>query len=434
MISSLLETLETRRKQTRASAVTGVRALTAAVACLTALALAPGSARASGPYVILRDDGSLNAKVTNPYAVMRSVMKAYDATGSARPDVISLWTSFSMDKNDVETLFAAAANDVKGIGLENEYGKDGTFPSDFPPLRAMLLHNNVLALDKRAKLEGAPVEGFGEYLFLLELSHLWGPAARVPAGDGGSKDALIGFPFHWSFWMDAGGSPAGGNKWKDNGDGTFTTEPQSPGTVTYSMLDLYLMGLADPSEVRPFGVLENAVPPADVKDPFAGGPLSKTSFPHFGDKPVTVTATRRTFTIEDVVAANGPRVPAKKDAPQSLELGIVLMVRQDATDDEIAKASSAMDALAPRLAPAFERATRGRGKMHVVTKPAAAGPDAGTTTEADAGGSGRGLPGEGPGGGSGGCSTTGDAPATPLVATGLVALATAVAARRRRAR
>lgn len=405
-----------------------VRALTATVACLTALSASASDAAASGPYVVLHDDGSLAGKVTSPYAVLKTIMKGYDASGAPRPDVISLWTSFAMDKSVVETLFDPAGNDVTGIGLEDDYGGDGTLKSDFPPLRAALLHNSILAIDKRASLQGAPVDGFAEYLFLLELSHVWGPAARVPATDAGSSDELIGFPFHWSFWMDAGGSPAGGNRWKDNGDGTFSTLPQKPSEMTYSMLDLYLMGLADPSEVPPFGVLEGAAPPADVKDPFTGGPLTKASFPRFGDTPVTVKATRRALTIDDVIAANGPRVPARKDSPHAFKLGVVLMVGKDASNDEITRAEAAMDSLAPKLAPAFERATRGRATMEVVTK-AADAPDAGPPADEDAGAPPAAAASDG--GGDGGCSTSGDAP-LPVFATALAAGLTAIAARRRR--
>lgn len=407
---------------------------TFAAATATALTIfcASPDARAEGRgYVTLRDDGTLAGKVTDPYTVMEAVMKTYKAANQTVPDVISLWTAFPQNKNEIETLYLPCSNDVTGIGLENEYGKgDEVFASTHGELRSILLHNNVLALAKRAQFQATPIEGFAEYLFLLELSHNWGPSARVPEA-GGPKDELIGFPFHWSFWMDAGGSPAGGNKWKDNGDGTFTIPAQKPSEVTFSMLDLYLMGLADPSEVPAFGVLQSAVPPADAIDPFTKGKLSKQSFPWFSDKPVTVTATRRQLTIEDVIATNGTRKPARASAKKSWTLGIVLMVGQNATDDTVTKAEAAMDAVAPKLAPAFERATRGRGTMSVVTKPAAgptteptpqepatpeATPPSSTTTTDD-----------------GGCTA---APSTPRasLAPFALALAALLVARRRRSR
>jgi hypothetical protein len=340
--------------------------------------LTAGAAEARGPYVVLHDDGTLSGKVTDPYTVADALVAQYKKQGAALPDVMSVWTTFPMDKNTTETLFVPESNDVKGIGLDKEYPGDGTFASDHPPIRSLLLHNDVLALADRATKQSAPVDGFAQYLFLLELMHNWGPAARVPAADGGSgADALIGFPFHWSFWMDAGGSPAGGNKWKDNGDGTFTALPQKPSEVAYSKLDLYLMGLADASEVAPFGVLENAVPPATPTDPFTGKALAASSFPWFGSAPITVTATRRTITIDDVVATNGTRMPAASASPKSFKLGIALVVAANATDKDVAAAEAVFDPIAASLAPAFARATGGRAQMDVVTLAAPDVPDAG---------------------------------------------------------
>lgn len=350
-----------------------VRFLTTCVTVLTIGVLPKSAAAASRPYVTLRDDGTLAGKVTNPTTVLRSVMKTYGESGQPVPDVISLWTGFAMDKNSVGTLFVPARNDVSGIGLEKEYGGAGVFDGKYGSLRCVLLHNDVTRLEQRATLQSAPVGGFGEYLFLLELSHIWGPALRVP-GEATAADVLIGFPFHWSFWMDAGGSPAGGNAWKDNGDGTFTASGQKPGTVEYSMLDLYAMGLAEASEVPPFGVLENAVPPPDIEDPFTHSKLGKSSFPWFADSPLTVPATRRTITIDEVIAANGQRKPSASESPKSFTLGIVLMVDEDATEEEVTKAETAMNDLAPKLAPTFERATRGRGAMTVVTSVASDDP------------------------------------------------------------
>src|SRR5262249_45738538 len=117
-----------------------------AAAYVAATFVLSGAAHARGPYVVLRDDGTLSGKVSNPDLVLKKVMAQYDATKAPRPDVLSVWTTFPMDGNTIETLFDPAANDVTGIGLENEYGGDGTFKSSYPPLRSMLLHNDVTAL------------------------------------------------------------------------------------------------------------------------------------------------------------------------------------------------------------------------------------------------------------------------------------------------
>jgi hypothetical protein len=339
-------------------------------------ALTATEARAAHNYVTIHDDGTLANPITTDAqmgAMASSVVNQYAAAGKPIPDVLSVWTAFPQGGQPYGTYFVPVANDVTGIGLETLYGGDGTFASAAPPLRALLEHNDVTQLAARAQLQGAPVEGFAEYLFLLELSHMWGPALQVPATSTAAATELEGFPFHWSFFMDAGGSPAGGNRWRDDHDGTFTVHRARPESMTYSMLDLYAMGLADPCEVPPFGVLENVVVPSGVTDPLWGGPYSAQSFPWFSSKPFTVTATRRTLTIDDIIAANGTRKPARAQAPHEFTLGIVLVVAASATDADVAKAEAVMDPVSERLAPAFHAATHRRGRLRVVSGPVKSG-------------------------------------------------------------
>jgi hypothetical protein len=331
-------------------------------------------------FVTIKDDGMLAGSVSTltPAAITAKLFAAYHATGAPTPDVISLWTTFTMDNSPVETLCDPVGQDATGIGMDTVYGGTGTFKSTHPPLRAILLHNDFTALASRAAFQNTPVDGFGQYLFLLELSHVWGPAVAVPAGDAGiAPGALIGFTYHWSYWMDNGGSPAGGNAWVDNGDGTFTTSGGSPKAVKYSMLDLYLMGLATPSEVTPVNLITNAKSLGTEIDPFTHKAYSPSSFPWFSSTPFVASGTKVTFTVDDIIAQNGPRVPASE--PSTLTLGIVLDVGANATDDEIASLEAQFEPFAATLAPAYHTATSTRGTLDVVTAtpdPADAGADA----------------------------------------------------------
>ncbi|MEO7112049.1 MAG: hypothetical protein ABI183_16520 [Polyangiaceae bacterium] len=403
---------------------------------------AANSASAHGPYVVIKDDGTLNGTIKlSPQVLAGKIVRAYKATGQTLPDVISLWTNFSMDGNDVETLFDVVSNDVKGIGLESQYGGDGTVTSAFSPLRSILLHNNVTALPKRAAEQGAPIENFAQYIYLLEFSHNWGPAVQLPAEADAGADAgaanpgvMIGFPFHWSFFFDPGGM-AGGNPWQDMGGGSFSVTGQSPSTIKYSPLDLYIMGLADKSEVPPFGVIENAVVPFDVKDPFTGATYNASSFPWWGATPFTVTgATRRTVTIDDVIAQNGPRVPDVTTSPKTFNIGIVLDVAADATDDEIAAAEADLDPIAATYPQAFHDATGGRGTFTIATTNTATDDDAGV---GDDGGSTDGEATPSSSGSSGGCNVTEtahDRTSWLLFASGLVAGAAGLIRRRKQNR
>ncbi len=358
-------------------------------------------------FVVVKD---VDGKVADPdgpniTSMRNKLLDEYEASGFALPEVLTVWTTFPMNGNNFGTYIDPRANDVSGIGFEDVFPPTGIKEAAQPPLRAILWHNNVFAMDQRAALHrsDASAGDYARYLFLLELSHLWGPDISLP--EPGADDA-IGFPFHWSFFLDVGGGPAGGNPWTDNGDGTFTVVQGNPGTVKFSMLDLYLMGLATSDEVEPFHVLLPTEVPTTPTDPFWGGAYSGQSFPWFDveNEPLTVTATTRELTVDDVIAANGARDPVA-GAQDTFTVGIVLMVPADATDEEIEAASEDFAPFADALAGHFDDATSGRGTLDVVTfseDPGEGGGGAGAGGAPPAGGS------DASGGNGGSAATDGD--------------------------
>ena len=153
------------------------------------------------------------------------------------------------------------------------------------------------------------------------------------------------------------------------------------------------MGLAKADEVPPFGVLESPMVPATPTDPLWGGAFAAHSSPWFdASKTFTVTATRKAFTIDDVITATGTRDPAFGQSQTSWKLGIVLLTSKSDTAADTAAAAQIFDPIAAGLAPAFHAARAERGTLEIVTH----GLDMGT---GGAGGAGA--------GGGGGSSTTG---------------------------
>ena len=107
----------------------------------------------------------------------------------------------------------------------------------------------------------------------------------------------------------------GGGVWQDNGDGTFSQIDDDfyvPANG-YSHLDLYLMGIIPASEVPDFFILRNLV---------AVGKDAKGNPTYRGDK-VKIT-------IQDVIAANGPRTPPYEQARRQFNTGIVAIVMKGA--------------------------------------------------------------------------------------------------------
>ena len=108
----------------------------------------------------------------------------------------------------------------------------------------------------------------------------------------------------------------GGSVWQDNFDGTFTQLDDDyyvPATG-YSYLDLYLMGLISPAEVPDFFILKNLIPAG--KD---------------GNGHSIFKAERTKLTINDVIAAEGPRTPDVDHSQREFNTGIVLVVEHGHT-------------------------------------------------------------------------------------------------------
>jgi hypothetical protein len=107
----------------------------------------------------------------------------------------------------------------------------------------------------------------------------------------------------------------GGGVWQDNFDGTYTQLDDDyyvPATG-WSYLDLYLMGLIAPSEVPDFFILRNLVPAG--RDP-NGHPIFK--------------ADRTKVTIQDVIAAEGLRLPDVEHSQRKFNTGMVVIVEHGA--------------------------------------------------------------------------------------------------------
>ena len=155
-----------------------------------------------------------------------------------------------------------------------------------------------------------------------EMGHRW--SAFVSAKVAGEQIPLG--PTHWARGLQAPvafpyqrpveASAMGGGVWQDNFDGTFTQLDDDyyvPATG-WSYLDLYLMGLIAPSEVPDFFILRNLV--AAGKDA-NGRPIFK--------------ADRTKVTIQDVIAAEGPRTPDVNHSQRHFNTGMVVVVEHGKT-------------------------------------------------------------------------------------------------------
>ena len=156
-----------------------------------------------------------------------------------------------------------------------------------------------------------------------EIGHRW--SAYAAARVNGQMISLGAWP-HWDPGLEARvaypyslpleASTQGGSVWQDNLDGTFTQlrDGYFVPASGYSYLDLYLMGLIAAAEVPDFFI---ARPLARIGTDANGRPIFKGQ--------------RMRISIQDVIAAEGPRLPDVNHSQRHFNTGIVVIVEHGRT-------------------------------------------------------------------------------------------------------
>ena len=166
----------------------------------------------------------------------------------------------------------------------------------------------------------------GLVLFAHEFAHVW--IAHASYDRNGKREPLFSDDpcrCHWRSdlhgpaafpWHEEETDPRtsmGGRYWRDNGDGTFT--PHGGGYVGggFSWLDLYAMGLADASEVPDLFILRSlkAITQGHGEEGYWGGVFT-------GDKEIV--------SIDQVIAAEGPREPSAAASQRVFNAGFVYLL------------------------------------------------------------------------------------------------------------
>lgn len=341
-----------------------MRGLAAAAALIAALVASPVSwGGASGPLepfpitgayqAFFREDregvtvidfaGNYNKQLPNGSANVEPravIAREFLRTHPDEYDFIVTFSTFEFETPDALAFHWNVQNRVQGIGL-TQFDTSSLFGS-----QGKLQGYTDMAAMSRYVLD--PMDpGFETVLRTLahETLHQWGSFARFRNASGQLDEALLGKDnAHWSYLLDTDASVQYGAQWRDNGDGTFT----SVGARTFfSPLDLYLMGFYKPEEVPPFFLIENA-----QIDKYQITPEN-----------VTITGTRREVTIQDVIAAEGPRVPAAAQAQKEFRMAFVLLAGpgEDVSDAQIASLNDVRNAFMTR----FSIMTGGRAVAHV---------------------------------------------------------------------
>ena len=252
----------------------------------------------TGNYDAKNPDGTIND-------VPRQVIaKEFFRLHKDEYDFLVIYSNFNfqMPEAEAEAFYLHVKNDIQGIGLEifdntDLYGSSGK-------LQGTIDMGNITGL----KVDPLDPD-FEQTLSILghELLHRWGAYVSFRDADGTISTALLGKDEnHWSFLLNTDGSVLYGNDWQENGDGTFTS---IGARRYYSPLDLYLMGFVDKSEVPPMLLIDNTnIDPERMPE-----------------KGVTIDGTPRYITIDDIIAAEGERIPGPSESQKTFKTAFILI-------------------------------------------------------------------------------------------------------------
>lgn len=307
----------------------------------------------AGEIAVLEDDGTFYYLDGggNSLVDLASVTRAFYRTHGDDYDLLAVYLSSGLNAWLGSATALAAAypirNAIQGIGLD-AFDLGAGFGS---PGRLQ----TVMSMNGLHRYPADPDEDIGGDtfstmdVFLHELGHRWLAYVRVDSA-GASSATLLGRDYqHWSFFFDSDSSLMEGCNWSSPAPDSFRTDGVSRG---FGALDLYLMGLRSKAATDSFFVVDSPTafdPPGTyipITSPFVG--LGCRGQAHF-------------YSIDDVEAENGPRVPDASAAPHTFRVGVLLLTTRgsDATPSDLAK----LESIRSRMAPDFASGTFGFGSI-----------------------------------------------------------------------
>ena len=239
-------------------------------------------------------------------------------------------------------------NTITGLGI-SQFDYSSSYGSPGGVLTSFQNFNRLSNYPADPHQSGVVATNSGLDVIAHETGHRFGAYTLFLDGDTASTAILGRDDQHWGFFFNTQASLMEGNRWRDNGDGTFTTVDA---TSRYSDLDEYLFGLRDSSEVDTLWYVAN---PSNFNPPNA---YVRRSPPEIG---VTAQGTKRAFDISDITAVNGLRTPLPAASPTVRRMAWILLVRngEAPTPADLAK----LDLYRSQFEPHYAAAVHGRGSV-----------------------------------------------------------------------
>lgn len=288
-----------------------------------------------GAVHVVRWDAAYDRGLLEPRGAVASTV--LEAIGD-RVDFLVVFTGFEYPTGEALAFYNPVRNEVTGIGMpvfdhSQQFGSQGRLQG----------YVDMAATSRYALNATEPA--FRDALNTLahELMHRWGVAARFRNASGELSSALIGRDgSHWSAGVDSSASIMYGARWTALGNGEFQlTESRQ----RLSRWDLYLAGFASEAEVPTLSMLRS-----EQIDPLA--------LPAVGHR---VHASVESVRIEQLVAAEGERVPSSANAQRHFTAALVFLARTDQSIDPQQLAQ--LQRFAGRFESYFQSITEGRASI-----------------------------------------------------------------------
>jgi hypothetical protein len=294
--------------------------------------------------------GTLKTGIAERFATARSfdhaaVARAFFREFADDYDHLVVFLDFPQSLGGAFAFEAPVKNEIRGIGLPvfdstAQVGSRGRLRS-FVQMGTLSRYPD----DPQTEFLGtnSTLDVLGQ-----EAGHRWLSFLHFIDGNGQASDALLGRDLsHWSFCHNSLASDMEGNEWREEGGNRFTS---IGATDRYSPLDQYAMGLIGADEVPPFYTV------GDCSNPSAA--------PAVG---ASIQGPRIDVTIDQVIAAEGPRVPDFRKAPHTFDMAFILVSEAGRfpSDASISK----VDRIRAAWEPYFAAVTDGNGSVRTTIKP-----------------------------------------------------------------
>src|SRR5262249_8927655 len=264
-----------------------------------------------GSIVVMEHDGS-NYNKADPdgianYAPRAALAKRFYETHGDNYDFLVVFTNFEFETGPAVAFYNLVRNDAQGTGRPP--ADNGLLFGSPGRLKGYI---DMAALDRytRPPLSLVPGDpGFLKTLQILahEIAHQWLAQPRFKDPSGAISSDLLGQQgAHWSYLLDSDASVMYGSDWVLRPDGRYGAARIRE---QYSALDLYLMRLLAPAKVGPITLLTNPL-------------VDPTALPHEND---VVAATPQKIAVDDIVAAEGPRLPSHLSSQKEFRVGFVFL-------------------------------------------------------------------------------------------------------------